>query len=78
MSRSCRAGRRRTDWPGDVLLRWGTHDADASEPSVRYCHAATHDEVSAWLHGLPEPRERFFADGASGTLNEYVVLAREQ
>lgn len=57
--------------PGDALVRWGD-DPDA----VRYCHDASSTEIDRWLACLTSAArvERFFADGASGALNEYVVV----
>jgi SAM-dependent methyltransferase len=59
--------------PGDQLLRFG-----ASGDAVRYCHLTDDAEVSRLLLGLELRKvDRFSADGASGNLNDYVVLVRE-
>lgn len=59
---------------GDALLGFGEGDA------VRYCHAWSDDEIAnaiAPLAGLGfELGLDFQADGRSGDLNRYVVLAR--
>jgi SAM-dependent methyltransferase len=55
--------------PGDALLRWGD-DLQA----LRYCHSASSQEIERWTSMAPGPVERFFEDGESGELNEYIVM----
>lgn len=53
---------------GDMLLSFG------SGPSaLRYCHAVSDREIASWLAILPPLRDDYFADGASGDLNRYLV-----
>lgn len=57
--------------PGDHLLAWGNSDA------FRYCHALDRRELEDWSRLLQASlAERFFSDGASGDLNEYLILRK--
>jgi SAM-dependent methyltransferase len=57
--------------PGDHLLRFGTAGA------LRYCHAASADELDALLAGLAlEPVDEWYADGEDLRENHYRVLRR--
>ncbi len=58
----------------DRLLGWQT-----STDEFRYCHsfdASEIDELITSVDARAELLERFYADGKSGLLNEYVVLRR--
>jgi len=55
--------------PGDVLLSFG-----GLAGAVRYCHAVSDGELGEWLRELPPVIDDFLADGASGTLNRYLVV----
>lgn len=58
----------------DYLLGW------QGRPHVyRYCHSFSDDEVTALLRAIADvadPVDRFASDGASGRLNDYLLLRR--
>jgi tRNA (uracil-5-)-methyltransferase TRM9 len=66
--------------PGDHLLYWGDLPDVQEERSgsrSRYCHYADPVEVERLMGGLPlDEVDAFAADGRSGDLNLYRVLAR--
>ena len=58
---------------GDYLLGWQESEC------FRYCHSFEEDEIDTLVKSLGSSAlecDRFSADGASGTLNRYVVLQR--
>jgi SAM-dependent methyltransferase len=60
---------------GDHLLRWGA--SPAPESPLRYCHHTSDDEADRLAQASAlRVVERYHADGRTGELNLYVVLAR--
>lgn len=62
--------------PGDHLLGW-----QDVRGAYRYCHHADEaelDALAASVAGLAREEARFSADGASGTLNRYLLLRRAE
>lgn len=60
--------------PGDHFLGW-----QGNEQALRYCHHFSEDEIDALARSIAsKAREiaRFSADGKSGGLNRYLILAR--
>lgn len=60
---------------GDYLLGW-----QGNTDIPRYCHSFDEDEVTELidsLNGKAYVLDRFFADGRTGTMNEYVILRVE-
>jgi len=60
--------------PGDHLLGW-----QGSLATARYCHHIDELEIDSLVRDLKGVRElaRFFADGASGRLNRYLILQQD-
>ena len=69
---------------GDYLLLWGGEHGEAPDTAIdsearRYCHFSDPDEAAAAVGSLDlEIVDRFSADGRSGDLNLYFVLARPE
>jgi SAM-dependent methyltransferase len=57
---------------GDVLLRFGDR-----KDSVRYCHFGSDEETERLVEGLGATLDVYDADGTTGDLNRYLILARQ-